>query len=217
MTARYDIIQGTVEWHEIRYGKISGTNSEKLFSGYETLKNKLIACRLEDFNWEEEDEYKNKAMLRGLEYEPEAIFQVAMHLGIQFKTCGWIQSDKFPMLGISPDAISECETIQLEVKCPGRDKHTQYIREDIVPLEYVGQCTHAFTVNDKLKALYFVSYRPESVIPLFIKEITLDSELNVGTAARPVMMIVKDRVNQIKERIGQMQKDVEKEVQKITF
>jgi hypothetical protein len=216
MIAHYDIIQKSFEWHEIKYGKIGGTLAKSIFGDPDTLKNELISARMEDF-WHEDDEFGTRDMLRGLMYEPEAREKVSEVYGIQFNQCGWIQSTEIPIAGISPDGISPCETIQLEIKCPSRKVHTKYVRNGGVPAEHVPQCIHAFTVNPKLKRLIFASYRPECLIPLFHKEITLSTELNVGTEKTPVMMTVRDRVEQAKQKLIKIQEDVDREVARLSF
>jgi hypothetical protein len=216
MIAHYNILQGSYEWFEIKHGKIGGKLSPGIFTNSDTLTNKLIAGRIEDFDLPEQG-YISPAMLRGMELEPYAREKVSEKYGIELMTCGWLQSVSIPIVGISPDGITRCETIQAELKCPGADNHTKWIREDIVPLEHVHQCNHAFLVNPKLERLIFASYRPESIIPLFCKEITLDTKLNVGTEKTPVLMTVQDRVDQAKEKLIKIQENVDKEVSRISF
>jgi len=62
-----------------------------------------------------------------------------------------------------------------------------------IPLENIHQLCHYFTVNPNLEKLYFCAFRPESVNN-FVKELTLESEVNIGTNARPKLMQIKDVV-----------------------
>ena len=67
---RYDdIIQQSAEWLEIKYGKIGGSTSKGLRVKTDTLMLKLLACRCEDFELEE-DGYQSSDMQRGNELEP---------------------------------------------------------------------------------------------------------------------------------------------------
>jgi len=216
MIANYEIEQGTYEWHEIKHGKIGGTLSSGITVKTDTLLNDLVSARLESFEYND-DEYKSNSMERGSFMEIEAVRKVEEKHKVKFKPCGWINSSEFEYVGISPDGISECETIQVEVKCPQRKNHTKYIREGIVPLDYVDQVTHAFLVNDKLQKLIFASYRPESVIPLFDFVVTRDSELNYGTEKTPKWHTVAERVNANYILLGKLFELVESEVQRLTF
>lgn len=191
MITRYDIEQRTEEWHEIKHAKIGGTRSG---TQEKTLLPEIIAELTEPFAGGDEG-FTSSAMQRGVDLEPIAREALEAELFIQFKECGWLQSDVNDLLGISPDGISEDETIMCEIKCPSAKKHMeQILNGDILP-DYIDQLIHAFVVNDKLKKHYFCSFRPENTIkPIFYKELTLDSVVNVGTLARPVMATIKDEV-----------------------
>ena len=82
-----------------------------------------------------------------------------------------------------------------------------------IPLENIHQCIHYFTVNPKLVKLYWISFRPESLKNNFIKELTLDSEVNIGTNARPVLKTIKEcrelSLNEANELLTRINKQVE--------
>lgn len=188
---RYDIIQGSDEWHHIRYGKITGTSSSGLFKDTDTLFIHLLSCNLEGYA-PEKPAFENDAMIRGKELEPFARMEISRKTGIKFKEVGWIDNDDIPIIGISPDGISDCETIQIECKCLSKENHTEIIISKDIPLKYIHQCLHAFTVNEKLKSLHFGSFRPESKIRLFHKELNLESIINIGTKSKPIMGTVNE-------------------------
>lgn len=192
MKIHYDIEQGSEAWHRERYGKIGGTTSKGLFVDSDTLLNNLIACRMEDFKLEPPG-YENDAMIRGKELEPFARMEMSRKIGVKLLQAGWVQSD-IPILGISPDGISECETIMCETKCPSREVHTATIRANDIPLLNTHQCLHYFTVNQKLKELHFGSFRPESKIRLWSKVLTPESTINIGTKAKPVLNTISEFV-----------------------
>lgn len=194
MKVYYNIEQGSPEWHELRYGKITGITSKGIFVDSETLLNEIISCRMEPFKLEPPG-YQSEDMLRGNELEPFARMELSRKIGVKLLKAGWIESETIKIIGISPDAISECETIACETKCPGRSAHTAMIRENEIPLKYIPQCLHYFTANEKLKELHFASFRPESKIRLFHKVLTHDSIINMGTKSKPVMKSVLEFAN----------------------
>ncbi len=216
MTPHYEIEQGTYEWHESRYGKIGGTLASSILVKSDTLLNDLVSARLEPFT-HDDDEYKSADMERGSFYEGEAVHKLGEKYNVNFKPVGWVQSDEFPYVGISPDGISECETVQAEVKCPNRKNHTKYLREQILPLAYVDQVTHAFLVNDKLEKLLFASYRPESIVPMFDIEITRESVLNYGTEKTPQLISVSNRIETLRTALTSLFERVDSEVYRLTF
>lgn len=189
MQVHYEIIQGTPEWHEMRYGKIGGTSSKGLFVDSDTLLYELVGCRLEPFILEPAG-YVNDAMLRGAELEPFGRMELSRKIKVKLNQAGWIQSLSNPLLGISPDSLSDDETIACELKCPGRPVHIATLLANDIPLNNIHQCLHYFTVNPKLKQLHFASFRPECQIRMFHKVLTLESIINLGTKAKPVLNTV---------------------------
>jgi hypothetical protein len=200
---KHDIIQGTADWLELRWGKITGTASKGLFVKSDTLLIDLISQRIED--WELEDSYSSADMVRGTELEPYAREAISDELFISFKEIGFIQNAAIPILGLSPDGISEDDTIMLEIKCPKAKKHTETLLANEIPSDNIHQVLHYFTVNPKLETMYFVSYRPESKVKsLWYKALTKDSEINLGTKAKPNIKTVTEWVEIAREEAGKL-------------
>lgn len=216
MKTHYNITQGTEEWHRIRWGKIGGTSSSQLHTKTDTLLNRLVAQRMEEYD-PTEDGFTSNAMERGHELEPFARKAASEYTGIQFNEVGWIEHDSISILGMSPDGLSEDETVVLEIKCPGLENHIRYIREDIIPSAYMDQVISPFAISDNVEAVYFCSFRPECSKPLFIKKVTRGTEVNVGTVARPVMMTVGTRALEKMALASALEQQVKTEVERINF
>lgn len=206
-----EIEQRSEQWFEIKHGKIGGTLSKGLHTKGDTLFIDILSQHIEDY--EPEESYQNEAMLRGNELEPFALDFLKEYTNIDFLTAGWLQSEENELLGISPDGITEDETLACEIKCFGRKKHTEVLLSNEIPLENIHQCIHYFTVNPKLVKLYWIAFRPESLKNNFIKELTLDSEVNIGTNARPVLKTIKEcrelSLNEANELLTRINKQVE--------
>ncbi len=195
---KHDILQGTADWLELRHGKITGTASKGLFIKSDTLLIDLISQHIED--WELEDSYSSADMIRGSELEVYAREAISDELFISFKEIGFIQNTAIPILGISPDGISEDDTIMLEIKCPRAKKHTETLLANEIPSDNIHQVLHYFTVNPKLETMYFVSYRPESKVKsLWYKALTKHSEIDLGTKAKPNVKTVEEWVGIARE------------------
>jgi hypothetical protein len=184
-----NIEQGSIDWHQLRWGKIGGTLSKGLFVKSDTLLIDILSQRLEEF--EPEEGFTSSAMDRGNDLEPFAREYLNNYTGLDFKTTGWIQSDENELLGISPDGLTSCNTMACEIKCFGRKNHLGVLLSDEVPLDNINQILHYFTVNPLLESLYWIAFRPEAP-KHFIKVFTLDSEINLGTKARPVMQTIRE-------------------------
>jgi len=215
MIARNDIEQHSEEWYKVRYGKVGGTLSKGLFVKSDTLLIELVSEITEQFEYEES--FISDDMIRGNELEPIARDQVNQYTGINFLQTGWLQCEEISLLGISPDGLSDCEKYALEIKCPNRKKHTKTVIENEIPSDNIHQCLHYFTVNPNLEKLYFCSYRPESIKPLFIKELTSESKIDLGTKAKPNIKTVSEWVIIAKNEAILLQKEIDKIINQISF
>jgi hypothetical protein len=110
---------------------------------------------------------------------------------------------------MSPDGITTDGLIQVEIKCPARKKHTQTILSKEIPSDNIKQCMHAFVVNEKLEKLIFCSYRPESIVPIFTKELTPLSLVTLGTKAKPIVKSVREWVAVAKSNLALIEKELE--------
>lgn len=183
-----DLKQKSLEWFEIKWGKIGGTASKGLHTKGDTLFIDLLSQHLEEF--EPSDSFENEHTQRGNDLEPFAVEYLEKYTGYKFDSIGWIQSEQNELLGISPDGITEDLKVACETKCFARKKHTEILLTNEIPLENVHQLVHYFTVNPKLEKIYFCAFRPESV-KNFVKELTLESKVNIGTKARPKIMTIE--------------------------
>jgi len=207
MIVRKDILQKTPEWFEIKWGKVGGSTSKGLFVPSDTLLLELLSEHTEPFEIEE-DGYVSKDMQRGIDFEPIAFEKLCQFTGIAFEKAGWLQCEEIPILGISPDGISPDETISCECKCPARKKHIQTVLSDEIPSDNIHQCLHYFTVNPKLERHYFGSFRPESQYPLFVKCLTRDSIIDLGTKAKPNCKTIREWVDIAKFNAKELQENI---------
>lgn len=188
-----NIIQGSPEWHEIKYQKVGGSTSKGLFVNSDTLMLEILAEKTEPFQLEA-DCYISKDMQRGIDLEPNHRIEMEKYIGVKLIQPGWIQSLSIPLLGISPDGISEDFTISWEGKCPGAKRHIETAWSKQIPSDNIHQCLHYFTVNPKLVKHYFSSFRPESDYPLIPFEMTRDTPIDLGTRAKPNIKKVQEWV-----------------------
>lgn len=207
MIAHFNIEQGTEEWYAIRHGKIGGTRAKGLYTDSETLTIELLCELTEPFEIDY-DAYESDDMIRGKMLESEAREAISKYSGFNFINCGWLESEECSLLGISVDGITADLDITAEIKCPAAKKHMTTVLSDAIPLDNIRQSIHYFTVNPKCMKHYFVSYRPECPVPLFVKVLTRESEVNIGTKARPVMVTVQKAAESGIERAIAIEQDI---------
>ncbi len=203
-----DVIQCSPEWFALKYCKVGGSTSKGLFVPSDTLLMEILAEHTEPFVLEDEG-YVSDAMERGNRLEPIGIGRIGEFAKVKFERFGWLLSDEYPIIGISPDGITEDLTISCEVKCPSAKKHiaTMYCKE--IPADNIHQCLHYFTVNDKLEKHYFGSFRPECDYPLYIKCLTRETPIDLGTKAKPNVKTVSQWVEIAKFNAKELQDNLE--------
>jgi hypothetical protein len=180
MQIHRDFEQGSEAWFRIKHGKIGGTRAKGLYVDSETLTLDILSERVEEFDEDDDDNYASEAMMYGIDLEPQARFELGKYTSLFFEEVAWIQSG-IPILGVSTDGLTKDETIACEIKCPQRKKHVLNCLEPGISKDYIHQCIHNFTCNDKLKTLYFASYRPQNnLVPLSVRKLTRDSIVDVG-------------------------------------
>jgi hypothetical protein len=234
MIVREDIQQGTEEWHRIKWGKIGGTRAHSLLVDSETLLDELLAEITEEFDYFEG--YQSDAMTRGIFMEEDARQALSIYTGFKFIQVGWLQSETHPLLGISPDAMSEDMTASAEIKCPASKRHVRTCRKNEIPRDNIRQSVHYFTVNPKLEIHWFCSYRPEAMKKIFVKKITRDCLVDIGLKEKakvprpdakgnlkeyvetvPMVRSVQYWVDRALEAAESIEKRIKEEINKLEF
>lgn len=169
---KHNIEQGTPEWHQLRKGKITGTQLKDIMGTPKKREDaiyEIIAERL-TIGVEDSENYEN-AMDRGIRLEPDAISAFELETGKTVEVTGFCEDDTNPMIANSPDGLIG-ETEAIEVKCMGGKNHVKMWLTNEVPDDYKWQVVQYFIVNEKLEKLYFVGYNPDiDIHPLHIIEV----------------------------------------------
>jgi len=172
----HDIEQGSFEWFQLRCGKVTGSRLKDVFKADNlTLLDELIAEQLTE-RWEDEG-YVSDAMQRGIDLEPFALDEWEKINDSELIRGGFIQSEKFPLLGYSPDGrVGVIGGV--EVKCPSSKKHIQYLRQGKLPNDYKWQVLGSFIINPDLQWYDFMSFDPRvQQRPVFIHRTTREAAL----------------------------------------
>ncbi len=180
----YNMEQGSMEWHEIRLGKVTSTLLKKVLGDSNLDAIDELIAEIE-VGQSDDNDFVSEDMMRGTDLEPIAASEYEKEKGYTTTQCGFATSDLFPLLGVSPDRWVG-ETGAVEIKCPKTKTHIKTIRQGQIPNEHKNQVLCYFLVNEKLEWLDFVSFDPRlTKKPLFIHRITredLSDEIQVATA-----------------------------------
>ncbi len=175
----HDVVQGSIEWLNLRKGVVTGTKGKLAKSANNlTLVDAMIAELGSD---EVEDTFVSFAMKHGVDTEPIARESYELKYNCKVDQVGFCTHDFYEWAGYSTDGFIMIDGKYkkgIEIKCPNTSTHVKYIRMGKIPSEYLDQIIHGFFVNEDMESLDFISYdyrfkpRPMLVLSVTRAELT---------------------------------------------
>lgn len=166
MTIYDNLIQGSEEWFQARKGRATASKASMVLtptgkpsaSRIKYMRSLAAECVVDD----PMEFMGNKFTDWGNEHESDARALFSRESGLQVKEVGFcVRKDN--IIGCSPDGLILCPdngfSAGLEIKCPSRDKHVEYIMEGELPSEYKLQVHWSLAVTG-LPKWWFMSYFP---------------------------------------------------------
>lgn len=123
-----DIVQGSDEWHQLRLGKITGSNFYKL-TGTEAARKKYLYDKASEIVSGEKcdaDSVTNQHMQRGNEYEALARLKYIAHTLNYVQEVGFVQMNEY--VACSPDGLVDTDGM-IEIKVPDSSKYLGQVIE----------------------------------------------------------------------------------------
>lgn len=170
---RYDIIQRTPEWIEIRRGKMSASNAETIIANGKGLETYIYNLMAEYYSSAEKENYINADMQRGIDLEPEAKIEFQFYTGLDIKEVGCVELNEYILA--SPDGLIGDDGL-IEIKCPNDSIYFKLLLNNNIKPEYIAQMQMQMYVTNR-QYCYFVSYNPNFEKSLYIKKINRDKEM----------------------------------------
>ena len=121
-----NIVQGSVEWHEAKWGRISASRTADYLPGSrgkytaarEAYKNQLIEQTLDPFLPPDPNERRPAAMQWGVDNEPAARSRYELEDGVIVEEVGIFLDPKNERICASPDGVYKGTNHLIEIKCP---------------------------------------------------------------------------------------------------
>ena len=201
MIIEHNVPQGSLEWHNLRSGRVTGTSLKSAFGSPKVQRTLMLSLVADRMCQNIHEDISSKAMDHGNETEGMARQTASQTLGIEFKQVGFLTSTEIDNFGISPDAVvRDDDTIVggLEIKCPNSNKHIEYLLDNKVPNDYWHQVLAPFVLSDDVLWWYFMSYdyrnysRPE----FYIKVDRADIEDEIADTRKKLIDFLK-RTNEL--------------------
>jgi putative phage-type endonuclease len=157
------IEQGTLEWHELRRGKVTASRVADILAKTKTgpsasRQNYLIELALQRTTKTIEPSYTNAAMEWGTATEPQArvAYEVATNNFVD--QVAFVDHPTIKWFGCSPDGLVGKDGL-LEIKCPNSATHWEYFKAKEPPKKYFIQMQAQMAVTGA-KWCDFVSFDP---------------------------------------------------------
>ena len=142
-----DAEQRSPEWFQARAGRLTGSRACDMLA---TIKSGEAAAR-RDYRMQlvcerltgqpQEDGFVNAAMQRGIDLEPQAFAAYEALTGAVAVRTGFLAHTSY-LAGCSLDGHVDGFTGIVEIKCPKSATHLKYLRDGLVPKDYLPQITH---------------------------------------------------------------------------
>lgn len=122
------------------------------------------------------EHFVSKWMERGSEMEPLARAAYEMRKDAVITAVDYVLHPEMAWAGCSPDGLLEEDGL-LEIKCPKRNTHAEYLLGDCVPELYIPQMTWQMACTGR-RWVDFVSYHPDFPDPLdlFVCRLNRDNQ-----------------------------------------
>ena len=161
-----DVEQGSLPWHELRWGNVTGTRLKSALGSKAVRRSLLLELVAERMCENEVDPYCSPAMQWGKDHEAEAIGLARLVRDANYHTIGMMISNQIEGFRFSPDGVHFSDNGEIiggiEVKCPMSKTHIGYLIDGIVPKDYMMQVTAPFLMCDSVQWWDFVSYDPRN-------------------------------------------------------
>jgi len=203
-----ELIQGSDAWFKARLGKISGSRlgdvMRKTKWGESTYKERLrIELAIERITGKSASSITpNRAMLDGIEREPDARALFEAITGKEVKEVGSFDHPTIPNTSSSPDGLIVGEEAVLEIKCPMASTHARNLMSETMPKNYVYQVQWEIACTESDYA-YFASYHPDFPKELRLKWVRVEKDDSVikslSEAIRDFDVSIEDMVIKIKK------------------
>jgi putative phage-type endonuclease len=156
------IQQGTLEWRQLRLGKVTASRVADVMSKIKTgesasRKNYKMDLVVERLTNTPTSSFTNAAMAWGTETEPLARMAYEAFTGTFVETVAFIQHPLIEWFGCSPDGLVDDGLI--EIKCPNTATHIDYLLAGVPPAKYVPQMQTQMACTGT-KWCDFVSFDP---------------------------------------------------------
>lgn len=207
-----DLVQGSVEWHAIRCGRVTASRVADVVAKTKTgwgasranYAAELIAERLTGRTAEG---FTNAAMAWGTEQEPAARTAYEFYWNVDVVQVGFVVHPSIADSGASPDGLVGDDGL-IEVKCPNTATHIDTLINQTVPAKYVTQMMWQMACTGR-RWCDFVSYDPRlpESMQMFVKRVHRDDNVIAELESE----VVRFLENEVEAKVSALRRLYEQE------
>jgi YqaJ-like viral recombinase domain len=177
------IVQNTPEWIAARRGRVTASRCIDIVSKTKAGKysasryNYLMEKLSEHITHRAAEHYVTPAMETGIERQPfaQAAYEVSQDCSVD--SVGIVVHPNIELFSCSPDGLIG-ETGIAEYKCPTDRVHLEYLRDGVIPADYLPQMNAELAIMPERQYVDFVSFNPNMPygMQLFIRRLKRDDK-----------------------------------------
>ena len=163
MKIHREFCQGSMEWFQMRAGKVTASEISNLVTPLGKVKTGdgpktyLMEKIAESWTGSPIDGFSSWDTEQGQFLEEKARPAFILETGLDVEQIGFVESDD-GKTGCSPDGLIVGKEIGLEIKCPKLENHIRYLIDGKLPSDYIAQVQGSMFVTG-FKMWMFFSYR----------------------------------------------------------
>jgi len=197
------IQQGTLEWRQLRLGKVTASRVADVMSKIKTgesasRKNYKMDLVVERLTNTPTSSFTNAAMAWGTETEPLARMAYEAFTGTFVETVAFIQHPSIEWFGCSPDGLVDDGLI--EIKCPNTATPIDYLLAGVPPAKYVPQMQTQMACTGA-KWCDFVSFDPRLPTELQLLVVRLNRD---DSYIKEIEVEVKQFLDEVQQVYSQL-------------
>jgi putative phage-type endonuclease len=201
------ILQGTLEWHQLRLGKVTASRVADIMAKTKTgvsasRGNYLIELALQRVTGTVEESFTNAAMQWGTDNEPYARMAYEATQNVFVEQVAFVDHPTIAGFGASPDGLVFADGL-CEIKCPNSATHWATIKSNEIPIKYHYQMQTQMACTER-EWCDFISFDPRmpEKSKLFVKRLhrSNDTISDIETAVKQFLEEVEKEVELMKGR-----------------
>ena len=202
------IEQGSPEWHQLRFGKLTASRVADMLASIKSgesasRKNLRADLVIERLTQSKSESFTNSAMQWGTETEPQARAAYEIQTGNFVDQIAFVDHPTIKNFGCSPDGLVGLDGL-IEIKCPNTATHIEYVEAQMPPRKYLIQMMSQMACTGR-EWCDFVSFDPRlpAGLNMFVFRVWRDAEIieKIESEAIKFLAEVEEKYQELSKKV----------------